>query len=117
MNNNPLVSIKPEDTELFGEFKSAPKESSDFFQLNSKIDDIICQLGLLSNEVKELKQQLNISQAPSPDLLRPNLYSSTHYHNIPTYPGQPMPPYPYQHQHQHQSQRYNSHLNSFQANS
>ena len=115
-NNNPLLSTKPQDTELFGEFqnftKSAPKESSDFLQLNSKIDDIMCQLGLLRNEIKELKQQLNISQSSSPSLHYPN---QTPYHNSPTYPGQPMPPYPYQHQQQHQ--RYNSYLNSFQANS
>lgn len=108
-SNQPLIQrndLSDVNTELFGEFKSAPKESSDFLQLNSKIDDIMCQLGLLRNEINELKQQLNISKSTSP-----NLYSPTPYHNIPTYPGQPMPPYPYQ------QQRYSSHLNSFQANS
>lgn len=112
MNNNPLVSIKPEDTELFCEFKSAPKESSDFLQLNSKIDDVMCQIGLLRNEINELKQKLNISKSSSPNLHSPtSCYNIPSYYNIPTYPGQPMPPYPYQHQ------RYNNHFNSFQPNS
>ena len=105
MNNNPLLFTNPQDTELFGEFKSASTEKNDFLQLNNKLDDIIYQLGLLRNEVTELKQQLNIGKSSSP-----NLYCPTPYHNVPTYPGQPMPPYPYQ-------QRYNSHLNSFQSNS
>lgn len=111
-NNNPLLSTKPQDTELFGEFqnftKSAPTEKNEFLQLNSKIDDIMCQLGLLRNEVTELKQQLNIGKSSSPSLYYPN---QTPYHNAPTYPGQPMPPYPYQ------QQRYSSHFNSFQSNS
>jgi len=104
MNNNQLLSTNRQDTELFGEFKSASTEKNDFLQLNNKLDDIMSQLGLLRNEVKELKQQLNIGKSSSPSLYYPSP------HNVPTYPGQPMPPYPYQ-------QRYSSHLNSFQANS
>lgn len=114
-SNEPLIqrnNLSDVNTELFGEFKSAPKESSAFLQLNSKIDDIMCQLGLLRNEVKELKEQLNISKSSSPNLYSPtSCYNIPSYYNIPTYPGQPMPPYPYQ------QQRYSSHLNSFQANS
>jgi hypothetical protein len=121
-NTSSIPKIDPPDTELFGEFQNFTKsaqiqqsnQNQDFLQLNKRLDDIVYQIGLLKSEVKEMKQLLNINQQ-YPGTPRPNIYhgtSSSGYPLIPSYPGQPMPPYPYQ-----QQNRYNCHLNSFQSNS
>ena len=70
---------------MFGEFKSAPTQKNDNFnELNQKLDNIMYQIGLLSSEIKDMKQK--IFHQP-----RPIIYPMT-----PQYPGQPMPPYPHQ---------------------
>jgi len=106
----PIPKINPPDTELFGEFqnftKSAqtqqPQQTQDFLQLNKKLDDVVCQIGLLRSEVKEIKQLLSINQQ-YPGTPRPVIYNGPPYtgyptHMLPSYPGQPMPPYPHQQQ-------------------
>ena len=108
INPPPLPKINLPDTELFGEFQNFTKseqtqqsqQTQDFLQLNKKLDDIVYQIGLLKSEVKEIKQLLNINQQ-HPGTLRPVIYHGTpytgyHTHMLPSYPGQPMPPYPHQ---------------------
>lgn len=104
---HPIPKINLPDTELFGEFKSAAQtqqtnQIQDFLQLNKKLDDIVYQIGLLRSEVKEIKQLLNINQQ-HPGTPRPVIYHGAPYtgyptHMLPSYPGQPMPPYPHQQQ-------------------
>jgi len=108
MNNEKLClpsQIKTNNIELFGEFKSAPTEAADFLQMNKKIDELLIQIQMLRNEVRELKNQspnqnLNQNHNYMPESPRPNPISySTHmpypsYFNTSFYPNYPPLPIP-----------------------
>lgn len=118
INPPPIPKINPPDTELFGEFQNFTKsaqtqqsqQTQDFLQLNKKLDDIICQIGLLRSEVKEIKQLLNINQqypgTPRPIIYptTPNIHYQNHQYIQPSYPGQPYNP--------HQQQLYSNNPSS-----
>jgi len=44
------------DTEIFGEFKSAQTPTLELLDIKKKFDEIMYQISLLRNEIKELKQ-------------------------------------------------------------
>jgi hypothetical protein len=108
MNNNYIVkdSIIPQvnpinhsNMDQFGDFKSAQPEVVNVTQINKKLDDILLQISLLRNEIREIRQLNQLPYPGSPNLNQ-NLYRTNQtyptYYPTPSYPGQPMPPYPHQ---------------------
>jgi hypothetical protein len=102
-NPPPIPKAVPVDTELFGEFKSAQssksQQSEEFLQLNNKLDNVLYQISLLRAEIKDIKQQYNptVGYPANPrNIIYPAGPSYHPIQGIPSYPGQPMPPYPHQ---------------------